>query len=142
MTVSLSQIQKVLQNYTKQVQRGTRLKEKESSPQGGESTVKAKISPEVKRKQVIERVASEIITHLVNREYQKESVEEQILTRLTQEYGEPLMIGQDSATGRFVFHVINQETGAKARTIDQDESTQLAQKMVDITKELVDKTML
>ena len=72
MTVSLSQIQKVLQNYTKQVQRGTRLKEKESTPQG-ESTVKARISPEVKRKQVIERVASEIIAHLVNRQYQKGS---------------------------------------------------------------------
>jgi len=117
------------------------LKEKESTPRG-ENTAKAKISPEGKRKQVIERVASEIITHLINREFQKGSVEEQILTRLTQEYGEPLMLGQESVSGRFVFHVIDQETGAKARTIDQDESTRLAQKMVDITRELVDKTML
>ena len=141
MTVSLSQIQKVLQNYTKQVQRGTRLREKKSTPRG-ESMVKAKISPEVKRKQVIERVVSEVLTHLVNREYQEGSVEEQILTRLTQEYGEPLMLGQESVSGRFVFHVIDQGTGAKARTIDSDESTGLAQKMVDITRELVDKTML
>lgn len=141
MTVSLSQIQKVLQNYTKQVQRGTRLREKEAAT-SDEIKVKASISPDRKRKQVIERVASEIITHLINRDYQIGGVEDQVLNRLSREYGEPLLLGRESSGDQFVFHVIDQDTGAKVRTIEQDQTAGLAQKLVDITRELVDKTML
>jgi len=141
MAVSLSQIQKVLQNYTKQVRRGTRLREKQAAT-SDEIKVKTSISPDRKRKQVIERVASEIITHLMNRDYQIGGVEDQVLNRLSREYGEPLMLGRESSGGRFVFHVIDQDTGTKVRTIEQDQTAGLAQKLVDITRELVDKTML
>ncbi len=141
MTVYLSQIQKVLQTYTKQVQRGTRLREKEAAT-SDEVKVKASISPDRKRKQVIERVASEIITHLINRDYQTGGIEDQVLNRLSREYGEPLMMGRESSGGGFVFHVIDQDTGAKVRTIEPDQTAGLAQKLVDIARELVDKTML
>ncbi len=141
MTVSLSQIQKVLQNYTKQVQRGIRLREKESAT-SDEIKVKASISPDRKRKQVIERVASEIITHLVNRDYQIGGIEDQVLNRLSREYGEPLALGRESSGGVFVLHVIDQDTGAKVRTIEPDQTAGLVQKLVDITRELVDETML
>ncbi len=141
MTVSLSQIQKVLQNYTKQVQRGIRLREKESAT-SDEIKVKASISPDRKRKQVIERVASEIITHLVNRDYQIGGIEDQVLNRLSREYGEPLALGRENSGGVFVLHVIDQDTGAKVRTIEPDQTAGLVQKLVDITRELVDETML
>ncbi|MBW2061036.1 MAG: hypothetical protein JRI95_05655 [Deltaproteobacteria bacterium] len=141
MTVTLSQIQKVMQVYGKQVRKGVRLKQGSAAEQSKPAD-QLRVSAEVKRKQVVERVASEIIIHLINGNFQAGGVENEIMTRLSREYGEPLNLSQDIASGQLIFHTVDHERGEIIQTLDNRESGKLAQRMIEITREMVDQTML
>lgn len=140
MTVTLSQIHKVLQTYGKQVKKGARLKaqaKEESAPLVG----RVRLSAEAKRKVVIERVATEIIARMAQGDVQPGSVESQVMDELSAEFGEQLALGLDQATGKFSFRVVDREHGRVARYLEEAESEVLTQRMIDQTKEKVDKNM-
>ena len=141
MTISPSQIQKVMQTYGKQVRNGIRIRQGRKIKNDNTET-SASVTARAKRRQTVERVAFEIVARLVNGNFQTDSIENEILNRLSREQGESLNLLQDKATGQIVFHVVNDERGEIVRTIDQKESERLMQRLIEITKEIVDQTML
>ncbi|MBW1709086.1 MAG: hypothetical protein JRG97_14290 [Deltaproteobacteria bacterium] len=141
MTISLSQIQKVMQIYGKQVRNGARLRQRSGSEQKQVDN-SADVSTETKRTEVIDRVTSEIITKLVNGNLRPSDIESKIMTRLSQEFGENLSLIQDSSTGRFVFHAVDYERGEIIQELNEEESGELLQRLIEMTREIVDKTML
>ncbi|MBW2092236.1 MAG: hypothetical protein JRI34_08970 [Deltaproteobacteria bacterium] len=141
MTISLSQIQKVIQVYDKQTRNGVRIRRGRNVEQGRVEK-KIPITSEDKRQQVIERVTTEIMAHLINGNFQEGGVESEIMTRLNQETGETLKLAQDHTTGQLIFHVIDNERGEIIRTLDQQESDRLMQRLIGMAREIVDQTML
>lgn len=141
MTISSYQIHSVLRTYGKQLRRGARLNrvKQVSSEQPAD---KINISPEAKRQQVIERVATEILARLAEPGPHDEGIEKDILASLSQEYGQPLRLGFDQAGGRFTFSIFNADQGEIIKMLDEKESAILQEKLVEITRRQVDRTML
>ena len=141
MTISSYQIHNVLRTYGRQLRKSPRQGPvKESQPE--ESTDRVRISPETKRLQVIEQVTMQILNNLAASGVQNEGVEAQVISRLSQEFGSPLALQYEGATGEFVFNIVDQERGEILRTLDPDESRQMNQRLVEVTREIVDQTML
>jgi len=130
-----------MQTYGKQVRNGIRIRQGRKIKNDNTET-SAPVTARAKRRQTVERVAFEIVARLVNGNFQTDSIENEILNRLSREQGESLNLLQDKATGQIVFHVVNDERGEIVRTIDQKESERLMQRLIEITKEIVDQTML
>lgn len=141
MTISSSQIHNVLRTYGKQLRRGARLNRPPPvQPSPGEDQIR--ISPEAKRAYVVERVAAELIFRLATQEKPAQGVEKEVLSRLNQEYGEPLGLSYDPDRGRFTFHVVDADRGEILRTLDEAESEKLSQRLAEVASEIVNQTML
>ena len=141
MTITTSQIHKVLQTYGRQVRKGDRIRQEKLADQNTkEHTVK--LSPEAKRNQVIDRVSTEIINRLINGDYKDGSIEAQVMDSLQKEYDKPLKISQDTQTGMPLFHVVDNEKGEITSTLESEEAGHVLQTLVDLTRNAVDKTML
>ncbi|MFH1092193.1 MAG: DVU0524 family FlgM-associated protein [Pseudomonadota bacterium] len=141
MTISSHQIHSVLRTYGKQLRRGQRLNRiKQVETQQPIDTIK--ISPEAKRKRVIEQVAVEILNRLADQGVRGEEVEKTIVGALSQEYGRPLTLRYDPAKGRFNFLVLDEDKPGGIKPLDEKETEGLNRRLVEITEEVVDRTML
>jgi hypothetical protein len=141
MTISSQQIHNVLRTYGKQLRRGLRLNRMKQAESVG-TPDQVRISSEAKRMMVVERVAAEILLRLADPVNNKGEVEREIISSLNKEYGQPLRLGFDSEHDRFKFDVIDESTGEIVKSLTSEETMQLNQRLAQITKETVDRTML
>ncbi|MDY6850665.1 MAG: DVU0524 family FlgM-associated protein [Thermodesulfobacteriota bacterium] len=141
MTITSHQIHNVLRTYGKQLRRGARLN-RVKQVDVGQIADKINISPEAKRRQVVERVASEIIFRLANQDLQGGGVEKEILATLSREYGRPLNVTYDQSSGGLSFNVVDTDRGEIVRTLDGEEADGLRQRLAEVTHQVVDRNML
>jgi hypothetical protein len=145
MAITSFQVQNILRTYAKQLSRGQRLARHRATSQPPPSD-QVNISIEARRKQVIEKITSEIVTNIGSRlpgiSKAMGGVESQALRQLSQEYGKELDIYQDERTGRLLFKVIDPNTREVAEKISPEESTQLQERLFVITQQIIDQNMI
>lgn len=141
MTITSHQIHNVLRTYGKQLRRGARLN-RVRQVEVGQLSDKISISPEAKRQQVVERVASEMIFRLANQDLRGEGAEKEILATLSREYGQSLNVTYDQSSASLSFNVVDTDRGDVIRTLDGEEAEGLRQRLVEVTHQIVDRTML
>lgn len=141
MTITSHQIHNVLRTYGKQLRRGARLN-RVRQVEMGQLADKISISPEAKRQQVVERVASEMIFRLANQDLRSGGVEKEILATLSREYGQPLNVTYDQSSASLSFNVVDTDRGEVVRTLDGEEAEGLRQRLAEVTHQIVDRTML
>ena len=147
MTITSFQVQNILRTYARQLSRGQRLARNRAAqePQAGDQI---SISVEARRRQVIEKITSEIVAGIGSRipgmRENMGGIEDQALAQLSQEYGKTLNLGTNESTGQLVFRVIDPEAGEEdtVRTLGQEESAKLQDRLYAITQEIIDKNMI
>ncbi|ADK85703.1 conserved hypothetical protein [Desulfarculus baarsii DSM 2075] len=145
MTITSYQVQNILRTYARQLSRGQRLARARSSAEENLAD-RVNLSIEARRKQVIEKITSEIVANIGSRAPGlKESwggVEDAALARLSTEYGQKLAIRQDEHSGRLMFNVVDEQSGEVLRSLGAEESAGLQQRLYRITQEVIDENML
>lgn len=145
MTITSFQVQNILRTYAKQLSRGQRLARRRfaSEPQPSDQV---NISIEARRKQVIEKITSEIVSNIGYRVPGlgggPGGLEDSALKRLSQEDGRNLEIGQDESSGMLRFMVRDPETGDVLQVLGQEESADLQDRLYAITQQIVDENMV
>ena len=141
MTISSHQIHSVLRTYGKQLRRGIRLN-RMKNVNAAESGDRIRISPEAKRLQVIDRVASEILFRLSEPSAQWGDVEKEIMATLSKEYGHALALSYHAAKEVFQFSIMDEKSGEIIKALDDEEAAFLQNRLVEITRSVVDRNML
>lgn len=128
----------ILEIYTKELNQGRRIARlKRILKQLGQDTVT--ISPEAKRRQMVEKVAREIIENLLTSESQNPIVLE-IKADLEKEVGKKLIFKYPPPNGDDL-HILKKTTkGIEELTVEEKEH--ILQKLWEITIKKVDSTML
>ena len=99
---------------------------------------KVSISPEAKRKAIIERVASDIVDRLVQNGPHN-NIEKEVFKKLESEYGGHLALDQEDSTG-LLFKEID-ENGETTNSLSIEDSKFLTQKLEEITKDTVSENL-
>lgn len=145
MAITSYQVQNILRTYAKQLSRGQRLARTRAVSGPGPSD-SVNISIEARRKQVIEKITAEIVSNIGYRlpglGGGLGGVEDAALKQLSSEYGQPLDIGQDAATGQLQFKVLDPHTGEVARSLGSEESNSLQERLFVITQDIIDQNMV
>ena len=145
MTITSFQVQNILRTYAKQLSRGQRLARRRMASESLPSD-QVNISIEARRKQVIEKITTEIVSNIGYRVpglgVGPGGVEDMALKRLSQEYGRELDLSQDEATGGLRFLVRDPSSGEVMQTLGPEESAHLQERMFAITQQIVDENMV
>ncbi len=145
MTITSFQVQNILRTYARQLSRGQRLARNKVAAQTSAND-QVNISIEARRKQVIEKITSEIVNSIGARVpgmgQGMGGLEEQALKQLSQEYGQKLDIYQDAGSGQLMFKVLGEQTGEVVQNLDADESARLQERLYQITQSIVDSNMV
>ena len=145
MTITSFQVQNILRTYARQLSRGQRLARNRAASQTPAND-QVNISIEARRKQVIEKITSEIVTSIGARvpgmAQGMGDLEDQALKQLSQEYGQDLDIYQDPSGGQLMFKVLNEQDGNVVQNLDAEESARLQERLYQITQGIVDSNMV
>jgi hypothetical protein len=145
MAITSYQVQNILRTYAKQLSRGQRLARSRAAKEPAPND-QVNISIEARRKQVIEKITSEIVANLGSRlpgsGQGLGGVEEQALAQLSQEYGKNLDIRPDEASGRLQFRVVDAQEGALVQELNPQESAKLQERLYTITQDIIDRNMV
>jgi hypothetical protein len=145
MAITSYQVQNILRTYAKQLSRGQRLARSRAAKEPAPND-QVNISIEARRKQVIEKITSEIVTNLGSRlpgaGQGLGGVEDQALAQLSQEYGKNLDVKTDESSGRLLFRVIDQQSGDLIQELDAQESAKLQERLYAITQDIIDRNMV
>ncbi len=146
MTITSYQVQNILRTYARQLSRGQRLARAKASSVEPTQSDRVNLSIEARRKQVIEKITSEIVSNIGARlPGLKESwggVEETALKRLSDEYGQPLGTYQNEQTGQIMFNVLDEQSGEVVKELSPEESAKLQDRLYGITQDIIDENML
>jgi hypothetical protein len=137
MVISTYQVNNVLRVYGDQL-RQNRLS---SKVKAGENPApdRLDISTGAKRQAVIEKVASAVVERIVTYGPQDE-MEKEVFKKLEDSYGAPLVIEQGHPE-ELLFKVIDGE-GETINALSIEDSSFLTHKLMEITRETVDKNMI
>lgn len=145
MAITSFEVQNILRTYAKQLSRGQRLARHRAAakaPRGDQ----VNISIEARRKQVIEKITTEIVSNIGSRlpgvGQGLGGVEEQALQRLSGEYGKTLDLSHDEKTGQLLFRVIDADTGNVMEDLGIQESAGLQDRLYTITQQIIDQNMI
>jgi hypothetical protein len=112
MTITSFHVQNILRTYARQLSRGQRLARNRAANQATQND-QVNISIEARRKQVIEKITSEIVSSIGSRvpgmAQGMGGLEEQALQQLSKEYGKHLDIYQDAGSGQLMFRVVEDQ---------------------------------
>ncbi len=146
MTITSFQVQNILRTYAKQLSRGQRLARVRAASESLPAD-QVNISIEARRKQVIEKITSEIVNNIGLRVPGRDtaglaSLEEMALSQLSQEYGGTLDLSQDETTGQLSFKLVDAQEGTLLRDLGPEESARLQDRLYAITQEIIDQNMV
>jgi len=145
MAITSYQVQNILRTYAKQLSRGQRLARSRAAKEPAPND-QVNISIEARRKQVIEKITSEIVSNLGSRlpgaGQGLGGVEEQALAQLSREYGQTLDVRADESSGRLVFRVAEAKEDSSGQDLDPQESARLQERLYAITQDIIDQNMV
>lgn len=147
MTITSYQVQNILRTYARQLSRGQRLARNRAAAESQKAD-QINISIEARRRQVIEKITSEIVAGIGSRipglREGMGDVEEQALAQLSQEYGKSLDIKQDETTGQLLFLMVDPEApeGGAVSELGREESATLQDRLYVLTQEIIDNNMI
>ena len=145
MAITSYQVQNILRTYAKQLSRGQRLARSRAAS-GPAPSDQVNISIEARRKQVIEKITAEIVSNIGYRlpglGGSLGGVEEMALKQLSLEYGQPLDLGQDGASGEITFRVLDPQSGEVVQELGSEESNRLQERLFAITQDIIDRNMV
>ena len=139
MTVTSFQVQRVLRTYGRQLSRSRQFLQHQprSDPQQSDSV---EISAKARRLQVLQSIATDLIRKMGRQETPSE-VETEALTRLSEKYGETLVVlGTEDDGARFA--VVDPKKDSLLRSVSPEESEQLQVELAQITMEIIDENMI
>ncbi len=141
MTITTYQVQNILRTYGKMLGRKRKLAQGQDAASSATPLDKIDISSEAKRRQVINKIAQEIIGQVTSNPQRQNQVEKDVLTELTQEYGQPLEVFQNR-DGSLRFAVLDDENGSIVQELLPEENQRLEKRFSEIAKEIVDRNMV
>lgn len=142
MTISTYEVQNILRTYGKQLGRVRKgAGQPTSQTVGATGADNVQISSEAKRRQVIAKVAQEIIDHIAFRPQTKTPTEKEALRELSQEFGQSLDVFRNR-DGSLRFAVVDPEAGKVLAELLPGESERLFQRFSQITQSIVDQNMI
>lgn len=142
MAINTYQVQNILRTYGKQLSRS-----RKTAPTGRTRLAQAiadqvNISSDAKRRQVINKIAHEIILQLSSQNPQGRSpIETEALEQLSQEYGRELEV-YETKDGRLLFTVLDDDRATIIEELSAEESDWLADRLNEITRGIVDQNMI
>ena len=138
MVITSYHIQNILRTYSQQLSEGTRLARTRKMDRVDRSDL-VKISTEARKQFMIEKISQEMVQNLGSGLERNNTVQE-ILNRLSQEYGQPLDVALQGDQG--LIFKIKQDSGPVRETLSPADSEQLKTRLMDITKTVVSNNLL
>jgi len=135
MVISAYQINNVLRVYKGHLRQG-RLASQVNLGNTRQTPDKISISPEAKRKAVIDKVVADIFDRIVT-DGPNNEVEKQVFEKLETEYGGHLVVARQNQN-ELHFKEID-ENGETAHSLSLEDSSLLGDKLKEIAKETVDR---
>ena len=89
---------------------------------------------------MVDKISQEMVQNLADGQERNDTAQE-ILNRLSQEYGQPLEIALKDDQG-VVFKVVDQGNGQSLNTLSPDDGELLKTRLMDITKAVVSDNLL
>jgi hypothetical protein len=138
MVITSYHIQNILRTYSQQLSEGTRLARTRKMDRVDRNDL-VKISTEARKQYMIEKISQEMVQNLGNG-LERNNTAQEILNRLSQEYGQPLDVALQENQG-LIFQ-IKQDSGPVRETLSPADSEQLKTRLMDITKTVVSNNLL
>jgi hypothetical protein len=139
MVITSYHIQNILRTYSQQLSEGTRLARTRRIDKVDRNDF-VKISTEARKRYMIEKISQEMVQNLGSG-LERNNTAEEILNRLSQEYGQPLDVALKEDQG-LVFKIKGQDSGPVSGTLPAADSEQLKTRLMDITKAVISNNLL
>ncbi len=142
MSITTYQVQNILRTYGKQLGRARKAVGAQAPKTNGTvAPDQVEVSNDARRRQVIAKIAQEIIGQITSQNHPKTPLENQALNRLSEEFGQPLEVFRDP-DGNTRFAVIDPQTKQVTEELTPEENRQLSERFLEITKAVVNETMI
>ena len=139
MVITSYHIQNILRTYSQQLSEGSRLA-RTRKMEGVDRNDFVKISTEARKRYMIEKISQEMVQNLGSG-LERNNTAEEILNRLSREYGQPLDVDLKADQG-LVFKIRGRDDGQVPESLSPAASEQLKTRLMDITKAVVSDNLL
>jgi hypothetical protein len=134
MIINNYQVQNTLRAYGQQLAEKTRLTRVKAPLKNGPKD-EVIFSPESKKRLMAEKISHQIIQQF-NNGSELGSTHREILSRLSQEYGQPVKVEKKEGQG-VVFKISDGKSSEEARSASPEESEKIERKLFEITQSIV-----
>ena len=134
MIINNFQIHNTLRAYGQQLAEKTRLTRVKAPPKNGPKD-EVILSPESKKRAMAEKISHQIIQQF-NNGSELGSTHREVLSRLSQEYGQPVKVEKKEGRG-MVFKILDGKSSEEARSASPEESEKIERKLFEITQSIV-----
>lgn len=139
MVITSYHIQNILRTYSQQLSEGTRLARTRKMDRVDRDDL-VKISTEARKRYMIEKISQEMVQNLGSG-LERNNTAEEILNRLSREYGQPLDVDLKEDQG-LVFKIKGRDDGQVSESLSPAASEQLKTRLMDITKAVISDNLL
>ena len=139
MVITSYHIQNILRTYSQQLSEGTRLARTRKMDRVDRDDL-VKISTEARKRYMIEKISQEMVQNLGSG-LERNNTAEEILNRLSREYGQPLDVDLKEDQG-LVFKIKGRDDGQVPESLSPAASEQLKTRLMDITKAVISDNLL
>jgi hypothetical protein len=139
MVITSYHIQNILRTYSQQLSEGTRLARTRKMDRVDRDDL-VKISTEARKRYMIEKISQEMVQNLGSG-LERNNTAEEILNRLSREYGRPLDVDLKEDQG-LVFRIKGRDDGQVPESLSPAASEQLKTRLMDITKAVISDNLL
>jgi hypothetical protein len=139
MVITSYHIQNILRTYSQQLSEGTRLARTRKMDKVDRDDF-VKISTEARKRYMIEKISQEMVQNLGSG-LERNNTAEEILNRLSREYGQPLDVDLKEDQG-LVFKIKGRDDGQVPESLSPAASEQLKTRLMDITKAVISNNLL
>jgi hypothetical protein len=137
MQIPSYQIQNVLKVYSRQLSQG-KIISRNKFGTNQMSADNVTLSPEGKRKAIIDKVAANIVDRIIT-EGPKEKSEEQITSQIEKEFGKKINFAKDK--NQFTYTVIDENNNKTTHSLSVEDSKFIVNRMTELAREVADSNM-
>jgi len=141
MTITTYQVQNILRTYGRMLGRKRRDAQGVDDPSAQTPLDRVDISSGAKRRQVINKIAQEIIGQVTAQPLGRSQTENEALGELSREFGRNLEAFRSQAGG-FRFAVVDPETKSILEELSPEDNRRLEQRLGEIARSIVDRNMV